>query len=134
LAGQPYPSSPQYPSPSQYPSSSPYPDASPAAPATNPGRLAFILAVVSLGLGLVTTVSYPLIFRWSYDPVVIGAFGTVGNGLVFLVALAGLLLGIVAAKKPGSKILPGIAIGITAAQLAGILISWVSNLFYALPF
>jgi hypothetical protein len=89
---------------------------------------------VSLGLSLVVSVSYPLIYRWAYDAVAIGAFGTIGNGLIFLVALAALLLGIVGARRPGSKLLPGIAIGITAAQLAGILVSWVSNLFYALPF
>lgn len=98
------------------------------------GRLAFVLALASLGLGLLTSIAYPLVFRWFYDSAAIGALGVVSNGLIFVVALAGLLLGVVAARRPGSKMLPGIAIGITGSQLAGILVSWVSNLFYALPF
>lgn len=134
--GQTYPpqqQSPYYAGTPQYPAT---PAAAPPAPSASAGtgRLAFILALASLGLGLLTTVSYPLIFRWFYDSAAIGAFGAIANGLIFVVALAGLLLGVVAARRPGTKLLPGIAIGITASQLAGILVSWVSNLFYALPF
>nr|WP_201470764.1 hypothetical protein [Microbacterium hydrocarbonoxydans] len=126
----PYYAAPQYPAaPSAAGSAS-----TRSAASAGTGRLAFVLALVSLGLGLITTVSYPLIFRWFYDSVAIGAFGVISNGLIFVVALAGLLLGVVAVRRPGSKLLPGIAIGITASQLAGILVSWVSNLFYGLPF
>jgi hypothetical protein len=139
---QPYPPQQQ---PGQYPpqQQSPYYAAAPHHPAgpsaassasAGTGRLAFILALASLGLGLLTSVSYPLIFRWFYDSAAIGAFGVISNGLIFVVALAGLLLGVAAVRRSGSKLLPGIAIGITASQLAGILVSWVSNLFYALPF
>ncbi|MEV7610533.1 hypothetical protein AB0N61_13715 [Microbacterium sp. NPDC089320] len=68
------------------------------------------------------------------DPSAIGAFSAIGTGLVLVVAVVGLILGVMSVRRPGSQILAGIAIGITAAQLVGIIISWVSNLFYALPF
>lgn len=98
------------------------------------GRVAFLLSLVSLAIGLVVSLSYPLMFRMTSDPSAIGAFSAIGNGLVLVVAVVGLILGVMSVRRPGSQVLAGIAIGITAAQLVGIIISWVSNLFYALPF
>lgn len=98
------------------------------------GRVAFLLSLVSLAVGLVVSLSYPLMFRMTSDPSAIGAFSAIGTGLVLVVAVVGLILGVMSVRRPGSQILAGIAIGITAAQLVGIIISWVSNLFYALPF
>ncbi len=130
--GQPYPGQPY---PGQAYPGQPYPgEAHPAQPGAGLGRIAFLLAVVSLAIGLVVTLSYPLMFRMTGDPSTIGAFSAIGNGLVLVVAVAGLILGLISVRRQGSKILAGIAIGIAASQLAGIVISWVSNLFYALPF
>ncbi|KQR48254.1 hypothetical protein ASF87_04860 [Microbacterium sp. Leaf161] len=90
--------------------------------------------MVSLGIGLLVTLSYPLMYRMMGDPSAIGAFGAVGNGLVLIIAVVGLILGLMSVRRPGSQILAGIAIGVTASQLVGIVISWVSNLFYAFSF
>lgn len=98
------------------------------------GRIAFFLAVISLGIGLLVTLSYPLMYRMMGDPSAIGVFGAVGNGLVLIIAVAGLVLGLMSVRRPGSQVLAGIAIGVTASQLVGIVVSWASNLFYALSF
>ncbi|MFJ2544761.1 hypothetical protein [Microbacterium sp. NPDC087589] len=122
-AGQSYPSRP-YPE-HQRPAS---------AGSSGLGRIAFLLAVISLGIGLLVTLSYPLMYRMMGDPSAIGAFGAVGSGLVLIVAVVGLILGLMSVRRPGPQILAGIAIGVTASQLVGIVISWMSNLFYALSF
>ena len=90
--------------------------------------------MVSLGIGLLVTLSFPLMYRMMGDPSAIGAFGAVGNGLVLIIAVVGLILGLMSVRRPGPQVLAGIAIGVTASQLAGIVISWVSNLFYAFSF
>ncbi|MDY0983513.1 hypothetical protein SOM10_06390 [Microbacterium sp. CFBP9023] len=131
-AGQPYAGQPYA---GQTYAGQPYPvEQRPAQPGAGLGRTAFLLALVSLAIGLVVTLSYPLMFRMTGDPFAIGAFSAIGNGLVLVVAVVGLILGLMSVRRPGPKILAGIAIGVTASQLVGIVISWVSNLFYALPF
>jgi hypothetical protein len=122
-AAQPYPAQP-YPE-QQRPASS---------GGSGLGRIAFLLAVISLGIGLLVTLSYPLMYRMMGDPSAIGAFGAVGNGLALIIAVVGLVLGLISVRRPGPQILAGIAIGVTASQLVGIVISWVSNLFYAFSF
>ncbi|KRD49685.1 hypothetical protein ASE34_16595 [Microbacterium sp. Root280D1] len=136
-AGQPYPGQQHAGQPyaGQTYAGQPYPgEQRPAQPGAGLGRTAFLLALVSLAIGLVVTLSYPLMFRMTGDPFAIGAFSAIGNGLVLVVAVVGLILGLMSVRRPGPKILAGIAIGVTASQLVGIVISWVSNLFYALPF
>ncbi|WP_295105629.1 hypothetical protein [uncultured Microbacterium sp.] len=141
-AGQPYPGQPHpgQPYPGQQHAGQPYAgqpypgEQRPSQPGAGLGRTAFLLALVSLAIGLVVTLSYPLMFRMTGDPFAIGAFSAIGNGLVLVVAVVGLILGLMSVRRPGPKILAGIAIGVTASQLVGIVISWVSNLFYALPF
>lgn len=138
-AGSHYPS--QQPQPGQpygghaYPAQ-PYPAQQRPAPSRSSGlgRIAFLLAVLSLGIGLLVTLSYPLMYRMMGDPSAIGAFAAVGNGLVLIIAVVGLILGLMSVRRPGPQILAGIAIGVTASQLVGIVISWASNLFYAFSF
>lgn len=112
----------------------PYPGQQPGSAAAPLGRFAFIIALVSLGVGFIVTLSYPLIIRALSASSAIGVFGAIGNGLVFVMAIAALVLGLMSVRRPGSQVLGGIAIGIAAAQITGIVISWVSNLFYALSF
>lgn len=126
-AGSPYPAQQPYP-PQQHPTRRP------ASGDPGLGRIAFILAVISLGIGLLVTISYPLMYRMMGDPTAIGAFGAIGNGLVLILAAVGLILGLMSVRRPGSQILAGIAIGVTASQLVGIVVSWVSNLFYTFSF
>jgi len=117
--GQPYPGSP----------------ISPATSAGTPlGRLAFIVALGALGIALIVTIAYPVIIRTLADTSSIGAFGAIGNGLVLIVAIVALILGLMAVRRPAQQVLAGIAIGISAAQITGILVAWISNLFYALSY
>ncbi|WP_431075273.1 hypothetical protein [Microbacterium phyllosphaerae] len=115
----------------QYPGSPPSSATSAGAPL---GRLAFIVALAALGIALLVTIAYPVIIRMLADPSSIGAFGAIGNGLVLIVAIVALILGLMSVRRPGQQVLAGIAIGISAAQITGILVAWVSNLFYALTY
>lgn len=135
-SGQQYPGQP-YPG-QQYPAQ-PHPTHQPGAAAgassgASLGRLAFIIALVSLAIGLIVTLTYPAIIRTSYDNMLIGVFGAIGNGLVFIVAVVALILGLMAVRRPGSPILAGIAIGISASAVISIAVSWMSNLLYAFAF
>lgn len=131
--GQPPHGGQSYPSGQQYPGQQ-YPGAPAKTPGSGLGRLAFILSLASLAVGFVVALAFPVIVRTLQDTYAIGLVSAVGNGLVLVVAIVALILGLVAVRRPGSPILAGIAIGIAATQIAGIVISWVSNLFYAFTF
>lgn len=131
--GQPPHGGQSYPSGQQYPGQQ-YPGAPAKAPGSGLGRLAFILALASLAVGFVVALAFPVIVRTLQDTYAIGLVSAMGNGLVLVVAIVALILGLMAVRRPGSPILAGIAIGIAATQIAGIVISWVSNLFYAFTF
>lgn len=133
LRGQPPHGGQSYPSGQQYPGQQ-YPGAPAKAPGSGLGRLAFILALASLAVGFVVALAFPVIVRTLQDTYAIGLVSAMGNGLVLVVAIVALILGLMAVRRPGSPILAGIAIGIAATQIAGIVISWVSNLFYAFTF
>ncbi|SEB41750.1 hypothetical protein [Microbacterium hydrocarbonoxydans] len=111
-----------------------YPGAPAKAPGNGLGRVALILSLASLAIGFLVALAFPVIIRTLQDTYAIGLVSAVGNGLVLVVAIVALILGLMAVRRPGSPILAGIAIGIAATQIAGIVISWVSNLFYAFTF
>ncbi len=151
-SGQPYgtpPQPPQHPAPQapQHPQAQPdaqypqaqYPYGAHPAPARaasggSLGRIAFIVSLVALGIGLLVTLAFPLIVRSVYDTSAIGVFGAVGNGLVLVVAAVALVLGLLSMRRQGQQILAGIAIGISASAIVGILMSWLSNLAFALAY
>lgn len=110
----------------------PYP--APPAVGAATGRIAFILATASLVIGLVIALAIPAIVRISYDASLIGLATGVGNGLVLVAAAVALVLGLIAVRRPGSQVLAGIAIGIAAAEVLGIVVSWMSNLLFALAY
>lgn len=138
--GQPTPQHPNAPHPGAAPYAATQPNyaSAPSAPARpkeagDPlGRTAFIIALAALGVALITTLSGP--FLWLSSVNTYSTYGVVG-GFVNLLVLAGaataLILGLLAARRPGSKLLPGIAIGIGGAQVASIVVSWISTLFYS---
>lgn len=105
----------------------------PAAPRAigSLGRVAFILALIAFGISMLSVLAYPVLFRLvgysasSLFAVSNGAIGFVG----FAVAAAALITGLVAIRRDGPKVLAGIAIGIAAGQVAGAVLSWVTNLF-----
>lgn len=128
FAGQPYGS--------QHPPAFAHPGPAAASPSSGGslGRLAFIISLVALGIGLLVTLSFPLVIRSFYDTSGIGAFGAIGNGLVLVVSVVALILGLMSMRRPGQQILAGIAIGISASAIAGIVMSWLSNLAFALAY
>lgn len=56
----------------------------------------------------------------------------IGDVIVFLGSVTALILGLIAVRRPSQHLLGGLAIGIAAAQLAGILATWLSNAFFRL--
>ncbi|OAN33031.1 hypothetical protein [Microbacterium sp. H83] len=122
----------QYPQ-AQYPYGA-HPAPARAASGGSLGRIAFIVSLVALGIGLLVTLAFPLIVRSVYDTSAIGVFGAVGNGLVLVVAAVALVLGLLSMRRQGQQILAGIAIGISASAIVGILMSWLSNLAFALAY
>lgn len=136
-AGQPpYPSGQQqYPTGQQhYPAAQPqYPG--PGQTATGPrnplARVALIVALATFAVGLVISLFTPFAYRaLDYSGAGLGVI----NALSGLVALGGsaaaLILGIIAARRPGPRLLAGIAIGIAGTQIAGVVVGWFSSLFY----
>lgn len=130
-----YPGQPQQSAPPQYPGQPFAAPGQPAAPAgSGLGRVAFILSLVALAIGLLVTFALPLIIRSIPEPAAIGLFSAVGNGLVLIVSIAALIVGLMSMRRPRQQILAGIAIGISASAIAGIVISWLSNLAYSLSY
>lgn len=136
--GQPYaqPGQP-YPQPGQpYGSSSTPGD--PGDPSSRPtgnplGRLAFLVTVISVGVGLVLQLLIPML----YASVGFGAAGAVQSVLTFLVfagAATGLVLGIAALRRPAPRLLAAIAIGVAAHTVLGTAVAFIANLFYGLAF
>ncbi|MFJ4223177.1 hypothetical protein [Microbacterium sp. NPDC089695] len=131
---QQYPAQPQNPG---YPQGQPYPQYA-AQPSTRPsggslGRIAFVLALVALGVGLVVNLFAPLFYASiGYD--VADAISTVIGGFVLLANAAALVLGLIAIRRTPPHLLAAIAIGIAGASIAVRLASWVSNLFFYIGF
>lgn len=99
---------------------------------TNPlGRVAFILALAVLAIGVFISLSFPVLLR-GWDLTMVGVVSGIGNGLVLLVAIAALILGLISVRRAGPPVLAGIAIGISASAIVGILFSWLSGLTFAL--
>lgn len=120
----------QYPA-QQYPPSQPPYAAAPTSGSNPLVRVALIVALATLALGLLFSLLTPLLLRMlDFSST---SYGLI-SGLSGLIALVGsvtaLILGIVAARRPGQRLLVGIALGIAGAQVATVLSSWISRLFY----
>ncbi|MEN0024125.1 MAG: hypothetical protein AAGC61_12635 [Microbacterium sp.] len=129
--GQPYGQPAQ---PGVYPGAS-TPTGAPASTGGALGRVAFIVALASLAVGVLVAVGTPVLLRAvDFSASAYGAILGVGNLLVLIVAVVALILGIVAVRRPGQQILAGIAIGIAASEVLGILVAWVSSLALTLTY
>lgn len=120
-AGQPHPG-PQYPAPT------------PSTSGASLGRVAFIVGLVTLGIELLRILSFPFLLRGVYDSFAIGLVSSVGSGIVLIAAVAAIVLGVIAVRRADRPILAGIAVGIGASALAGILISWLADVFFSLTY
>ncbi|WP_449409170.1 hypothetical protein [Microbacterium maritypicum] len=109
-----------------------YPAATDARPGA-PGRIAFILALVSVAVSMLLALSFPLVARaFAYSATSIGSVTAVGNILVLIVAIVALVFSLMAVRRPGQQILAGIALGIAASEIVGIVFAWMSNLVFSL--
>ncbi|WP_435748019.1 hypothetical protein [Microbacterium sp. PMB16] len=123
---QGYPATPQgYPATPQYPGAP-----KPVGEGNGLGRTAFLIAVITAGLNLVISLFTPFLYMSS------GGFETANVltsilGVISLLAYAAaLVLALIAAKRPGARLLVGVAIGIAGVGAVGLLIGFVSSFFY----
>lgn len=92
------------------------------------GRVALIIALLSAGMRLLTSLLYPLVYPgadWT-----IGAFTVGATGIALLGYITALVLGVIAARRPGPHLWAGIAIGLSAAYLITLVIEWASSMLY----
>lgn len=151
-SGQPYPPASQPTQPSDRPSQSaqpgqpyaqpgqpygtPYPTVGTGTPGSpkgaNPvGRTAFLVAVLSVGFGLVSQLLLQFFYANSIiDWMAMGAVPSILNFLVFVGAATGLVLGIAALRRPAPHLLAAIAIGLAVNTVLGTLASGLSSVFY----
>lgn len=111
-----------------YPAAPPTPRASGGAL----GRIAFIVALVALGIRLLSSLLTPLLYSGDYYGAMMGFTGVI-NFLVFLGNAGALAVGIVALRRSGPHLLAAIAIGLAGAAFVGYLatalssvVSWVA--------
>lgn len=145
--GQPYPPQGQpYPPQGQLypPQGQPYPPQGQPYAGTVPGRpspprsgglgsVALLIAALSVAVGLV----FQLVTPWLYASggyAAVDSLSLVINLLVFAGAVTGLVLGLVALRRPAPHLLAAIAVGFAGASALGRLVAWASSLFYAFGF
>ncbi|MFY9713538.1 MAG: hypothetical protein WAK00_08690 [Microbacterium sp.] len=116
-AGQPHPGYPAYGAPG------------PAAPGNPLGRAAFLIALITFGIGLLGTVAMPLLYSttgYGAVDIITGA-----SGLITLIAYGvALVLGVVALRRPAPHLLAGIAIGIAGSGVIGTTVAWMATFLY----
>jgi hypothetical protein len=134
----PQPQAPQYAAPQppygQQPNT-PQPYGQQARPASGPqnslARTAFIIALVVAAVGALQILMQPFVFSsFSYDASSYGVFSFLFAVIIFLGSAAALVLGLIALRRPGGHALAGIAIGVGGIQLIGVMLGWMSSLFY----
>ncbi|MBN6191771.1 hypothetical protein JQN58_33380 [Aneurinibacillus sp. BA2021] len=132
--GTPYP--PAYPT-AVTPGGPGYPQFPVGAPPRTPadrgsslGRVAFIVAVVVFALDLLLILGRPFLYMGDRGYSLIGFVEGASSVVGFLGYAVALVLGIVAARRPGSRLFAGIAIGISGAGLLGIVTVWLASMFY----
>ncbi|PRB07121.1 hypothetical protein CQ047_14240 [Microbacterium sp. MYb72] len=121
------------PHPGQFPTSGPAGPPSPPTSSGALGRTAFIIALVGLVVGTLSTIAYPLassLLDYS-TPISMGVLSALIGVITLAAAGVALALGLAALRRPGPRVLAGIAIGIAAAELFGTVVSWLSTLVYS---
>ena len=103
---------------------------SPRAAGDGLGRAALIVALVTLAIDLFLILARPFVYMSDRTYSIIGLIEGASGILTFLGYGAALVLGLIAARRPGPRLLAGIAIGISGAGLLTIVLSWLSSTFY----
>ncbi|WP_312674723.1 hypothetical protein [Microbacterium sp.] len=94
------------------------------------GRAALIVALATLAIDVFLILARPFVYMSDRTYSIIGLIEGASGILTFLGYGAALVLGLIAARRPGSRLLAGIAIGISGAGLLTIVLSWLSSSFY----
>lgn len=121
---QGYPAQGYSSAPHGYAAAPPTPRASGAAL----GRIAFLTALVALGIRLLSSVIAPFLYTGDYYGVVMGINGVVGF-IVFLGNAGALAVGIIALRRSGPRLLAAIAVGIAGSAFVGYLATLLSSAF-----
>lgn len=104
------------------------------APATsgNPlGRIALIVAAITLGIDLILTpVAQFIIMSGGYY--FAGPIALLSGLITFAGAATALVIGIIALRRPAPHALAGIAVGISAVLIANVLVGSFMSLLYGL--
>lgn len=112
------------------PASWPAAAAAPAAPAGSAlGRTAFVIAVITLAVNLISSIARLLIYTSNFGYGSAYAIDEAIGVISFFAYLVALVLGIIAARRPGPRLLAGVAIGIAGAGALGMIFSWVGIAF-----
>lgn len=106
-------------------------DGASAASTSTLGRTAFIVAVVMAAIGLLLVLANPFFLPSMRDGYALYQVIALGRSVLGLVlgALA-LILGIIAARRRAQPVLAGIAIGVGAVEVLGVLSSFLVTLVY----
>lgn len=94
------------------------------------GRAAFIVALVTLAIDLFLILARPFVYMADRNYELIELIEGASGVLTFLGYAAALVLGLIATRRPGSRLLAGIAVGVSGAGLLTIVLSWLSSNFY----
>lgn len=101
-----------------------------ARPRNTLGRTAFLIAVITFGVNLLTTLTRPFLY---FSDRGFETAGFIDGGVAALSVIAygiALVLGIIAARRAAPHLFAGIAIGIAGVGVLGVLFGWVSTFFY----
>lgn len=97
------------------------------------GRIAFIIAVIAAVLGQFFTVMTPfLLFGDGFGRSLFSAVNVSRGLLGVVLGAAALILGIIAARRRAQPVLAGIAIGVGALEVIGVVVSMLANAVYPL--
>lgn len=112
---------------------SPYAPGQGAPPSGGLGRTALIVAASAVAIGLLWQIVTPFLYA-SVGFGVVELLSNLMNLVVVAGAGTGLVLGIIALRRPAPHLLAAIAIGVGGSAVIGTLVAWVSNVFYYLGF
>lgn len=99
-------------------------------------RVAFIIALAVAAIGALQVLIQPFLlssigYYSGYGDGGYGIFTLLFGVVTFLASAAALVLGLIAVRRPGGQVFAGVAIGVGGVQLLGIILGWISSLFYA---
>lgn len=129
--GAPQNSTPQYGAPQSSAPQYGAPQYGAPAPGNPLGRTAFLIAVITAGLGILSSLLMPLLYTsGNYD--VATSLTTVIGVIVLLGGIAATVLSIVALRRPAPHLLAAIALGIAGTAVLGRALTWMASLLYYL--